>query len=92
VPLRNLTQETRGWIRPEEPLVVFGLKKPSILFYARRGAVIFKSKQEEDLRRFLSAHGRAVVLSQIHLVPVLDTMPQLIIRSEQGGYVLATNF
>jgi len=92
VPLRNLTQETRGWIRPEEPLVVFGLKKPSILFYARRGAVIFKSNQEEDLRSFLSAHGRTVVLSQIHLVPVLDTMPRLMIRSEQGGYVLATNF
>ncbi|MBI3595701.1 MAG: glycosyltransferase family 39 protein [Nitrospirae bacterium] len=92
MPLRNLTQETRGWIRPEEPLVVFGLKKPSILFYARRGAVIFKSNQEEDLRHFLSVNGHAVVLSQIHLVPVLESMPQLMIRSEQGGYVLATNF
>jgi len=92
VPLRNLTQETRGLIRPEEPLVVFGLKKPSILFYARRGAVIFKSNQEEDLRRFLSANGHAVVLSQIHLVSVLETIPQLTIRSEEGGYVLATNF
>lgn len=92
IPLRNLTQETRGWISPDESLVVFGLKKPSILFYARRGAVIFKSNQEEDLRRFISVHGHAVVLSQIHLVPVLETIPQLTIRSEEGGYVLATNF
>ena len=91
-PLRNLTLETRGWIRPEEPLVVFGLKKPSILFYAQRGTVIFKSNQEEDLRRFLSLNGHAAVLSQIHLVPVLETIPQLTIRSEEGGYVLATNF
>ena len=92
MPLRNLTQETRGWIRPDESLVVFGLKKPSILFYARRGAVIFKSNQEEDLRRFLSVNGHAAVLSQIHLVPVLETIPQLTIRSEEGGYVLARNF
>jgi hypothetical protein len=92
MPLRNLTQETRGWIRPDESLVVFGLKKPSILFYARRSAVIFKSNQEDDLRRFLSVNGHAVVLSQIHLVPVLETIPQLTIRSEEGGYVLATNF
>jgi 4-amino-4-deoxy-L-arabinose transferase-like glycosyltransferase len=91
-PLRNLAQESRGWIRPEEPLVVFGLKKPSILFYARRSAVIFKSNQEEDLRRFLLLKGHAVVLSQIHLLPVLETIPQLTIRSEEGGYVLATNF
>jgi 4-amino-4-deoxy-L-arabinose transferase-like glycosyltransferase len=92
MPLRNLTQETRGWIRPDESLVVFGLKKPSILFYARRGAVIFKSNQRDDLQRFLSVNGHAVVLSQIHLVPVLETIPQLTIRSEEGGYVLATNF
>ena len=91
-PLQDLTEQTRGWIRPEEPLVVFGMRKPSILFYARRGAVIFKSNQQEDLRRFVSSNRHAVVLSQVALIPILDAVPQLTIRAEQGGYVLATNF
>lgn len=92
MPLRNLAQQTRGWIHPDEPLVIYGLKKPSILFYARRGAVSFKSNQGENLKRYLSSHGHAAVVSQIHLVPFLETIPQLTVRSEEGGYVLATNF
>ena len=92
MPLRDLAQQTGGWIHPEEPLVLFGLKKPSVLFYARRGATIIQSNQEETLRDFLTANRRAVVLSHIHLLPVLNTMPQLVIREEKGGYVLATSF
>lgn len=91
-PLRDLARQTNGWIRPEEPLVLFGLKKPSVLFYARRGATLIKADQEEKLREFLAANPRAVVLSQSHLLPVLNTMPQLVIREEKGGYVLATGF
>ena len=91
-PLRDLARETAGWIHPDEPLIVFGLKKPSILFYARRGAIVFKSNQEENLRDFLTTHGRAVVLSPIHLIPVLNSLPGLVIREERGGYVLATTF
>lgn len=91
-PLRDLARETGGWIHPEEPLVLFGLKKPGVLFYARRGATFFKSNQKENLRAFLSANPRAVVLSPIQLAPVLNTVPQLVIRDERGGYVLATSF
>ncbi len=92
MPLRDLARQTGGWIHPEEPLVLFGLKKPSVLFYARRGAIIFKSNQVENLRAFLSANPRAVVLSPIQLTPVLNTLPRLVIREERGGYVLATSF
>jgi hypothetical protein len=91
-PLRDLARQTSGWIHPEEPLVLFGLKKPSVLFYARRGAVIFKSNQVEQLRAFVRANPRVVVLSPLQLAPVLNTLPPLLIRDERGGYVLATNF
>lgn len=91
-PLRDLARQTGGWIHPDEPLVLFGLKKPSVLFYARRGATLIKSNQEESLREFLTADRRAVVLSDIHSLPVLNTMPHLFIREEKGGYVLATSF
>ncbi|MBI3811318.1 MAG: glycosyltransferase family 39 protein, partial [Nitrospirae bacterium] len=90
MPLRDLARETGGWIRPDEPLILFGLKKPSVLFYARRGATLIKSNQEETLREFLMANPRAVVLSNSHSLPVLNTLPHLFIREEKGGYVLAT--
>jgi 4-amino-4-deoxy-L-arabinose transferase-like glycosyltransferase len=92
MPLRDLARQTGGWIHPDEPLILFGLKKPSILFYARRGATLIKSNQEEILREFLTADRRAVVLSDIHSLPVLNTIPHLFIREEKGGYVLATRF
>lgn len=91
MPLRDLARQTAGWIRPDESLVLFGLKKPSVLFYAGRGAVIFKPNQIEALRDFLTADRRAVVLSPIQLLPVLGSVPNLVIREEAGGYVLATH-
>jgi hypothetical protein len=54
--------------------------------------VIFKSNQTEALRDFLTANRRAVVLSPIQLLPVLGSVPHLVIREEVGGYVLATHF
>jgi 4-amino-4-deoxy-L-arabinose transferase-like glycosyltransferase len=91
-PLRDLAVQSGGWIHREEPLVLFGLKKPSVLFYTRRGAIFLKANQENSLRDFLSANPRAVVLSPIQLAPVLSTLPPLVIREERGGYVLATSF
>ncbi|MBI3611296.1 MAG: glycosyltransferase family 39 protein [Nitrospirae bacterium] len=92
MPLRDLSTEAAGRVHPDEPLVLFGLKKPSVLFYARRGATVLKSNQEEDLRNVIATHPRAVVLSPIHLIPVLTAVPGLTIRDERGGYVLAANF
>lgn len=92
MPLRDLAVQSGGWIHREEPLVLFGLKKPSVLFYARRGATFFKSNEIDTLREFLSANPRAVVLGPIQLAPVLSSLPQMVIREERGGYVLATSF
>jgi len=91
-PLVDLARQTNGWVHPDEFLVLFGLKKPSVLFYARRGAVFFKSNQTDALREFLVAKRRVVVLSPVQLLPVLGTVPYLVIREEAGGYVLATYF
>lgn len=91
-PLRNLAVESRNWIGPEDPLVVFGLKKPSILFYAGRGAVVFRSERGEDLRAFLADQPRAAVVAPAHLGRGLLDLPGLRIRKEEGGYVLATSF
>jgi 4-amino-4-deoxy-L-arabinose transferase-like glycosyltransferase len=92
MPLRDLAVQSGGWVHREEPLVLFGLKKPSILFYARRGATFFKANEINSLREFLSVNPRAVVLGPIQLAPVLSTLPQMVIREERGGYVLATSF
>jgi len=91
-PLRDLAGQTGGWIHPEEPLVLFGLKKPSVLFYAGRGAVLFKANQEDKVRSFLKDHPRALVLSPLPLASVLSRIPGVVIREETGGYILATTF
>jgi 4-amino-4-deoxy-L-arabinose transferase-like glycosyltransferase len=92
IPLRDLAGQTGGWIHPEEPLVLYGLKKPSVLFYAGRGAVLFKKNQEDEMRSYLKAHARALVLSPLPLAPVLNRIPGVVIREEKGGYILATTF
>jgi 4-amino-4-deoxy-L-arabinose transferase-like glycosyltransferase len=91
-PLRDLAGQTGGWIHPEEPLVLYGLKKPSVLFYAGRGAVLFKANQEDKFRSYLKTHPRALVLSPLPLASVLNRVPGVVIREEKGGYILATTF
>ena len=92
VPLKNLAVAAAEQLNPEGRLVVYGIKKPSILFYARRKVIQIKSGAQDQLKEELEKPGRVVVISKASLMDALLAQPRLIAFDHRGGYVLATNF
>lgn len=79
-------------LQPREPLVVYGPPKPSMLFYARRQAVMIKRGEEENMKRYLKGEGRTMILLPSRLkaeLPVETAGFSPII--ERYGYSLLAN-
>lgn len=94
VPLKNLAVAADEQLNPEGRLVVYGIKKPSILFNARRKVVQIKSGAQDQLKEELEKPGRVAVISKASLMDALKALPpqSLSAFDQRGGYVLATNF
>jgi 4-amino-4-deoxy-L-arabinose transferase-like glycosyltransferase len=75
-------------------LVVYGMNKPSVLFYARRYAWnVFHPDTASDrrLQALLNSPERHFVITRVNLLPRLMTMSHFIVLDRQGGYLLASN-
>jgi len=49
-------------LQPQEQLVIYGPSKPSLLFYAKRRAVIIKQGEEAKMKTYLRGSGRTMIL------------------------------
>lgn len=92
-PLKDLALRASGELKGGE-LVVYGMNKPSVLFYARRYAWnVFHPDAASDhrLQALLDSKERHFVITKIVLLPRLKTMSHFFIVDQQGGYLLASN-
>jgi 4-amino-4-deoxy-L-arabinose transferase-like glycosyltransferase len=90
--LREFSEEARGIVRPGDPVLVYGLNAPSIVFYADRrvrpigaGAL---GEVEAAVRGLRDAGRPAVVITRSGLVPSLKDIQGLTLRKSAGGYAL----
>ena len=79
-------------LAPDDRLIVYGPPKPSILFYAKRRAILIKPGEEEKMKPFLHGEGRAMILLPSRIKPKLPVeaagfSPIL----ERYGYSLLAN-
>jgi 4-amino-4-deoxy-L-arabinose transferase-like glycosyltransferase len=64
---------------PEDRLIFYGPSRPSLLFYAKRRAIVIRPGEEEAMRSHLKQAGRTMIVLPTRLKPNLP--------SEAGGYV-----
>jgi 4-amino-4-deoxy-L-arabinose transferase-like glycosyltransferase len=90
-PLREFSEEARRLLPPDEPIVVYGLNAPTIVFYADRRVLPLGPGDPAslDVVGRAAAAGRPVaVITRQSLAPRLRTIPALAPRAARGGYVL----
>lgn len=90
-PLHLLARSAIGQLDPQAPLVVLGLNHPSILFYARRPAVIIGGSDVAALRRHLNQPSRLFILTKASLAEKFKDEPGFYPLERRGGYVLVSN-
>ena len=79
-------------LAPEERLIVYGPPKPSVLFYAKRRAILIKPGEEDLMKPFLHGEGRTMILLPSRMksrlpVEAAGFLPVL----ERYGYSLLAN-
>jgi len=92
-PLKDLALRASRELKGGE-LVVYGMNKPSILFYSNRYAWnVFHPDTATDhrLQALLDSKERNFVITKTNLLPRLKTMSHFFIVDQQGGYLLASN-
>ncbi|MGH7233730.1 MAG: ArnT family glycosyltransferase [Nitrospiraceae bacterium] len=77
-PPQDLAYTASVNLHPHEPLILYGPPKPSLIFYAKRAAVVIRPGEEEKMRPYLTRPGRAMILLPSRLKSQLP--------SESGGF------
>jgi 4-amino-4-deoxy-L-arabinose transferase-like glycosyltransferase len=91
-PLREFSEEARRTLGLDDPVLVYGLNAPSVVFYANRRVTPLGSedlgKLAEAVRRLQEAGRPAVVITRSALAPRLAEVQSLIRLTSRGGYAL----
>lgn len=87
-PLRAVTKIAAQTARPEDTLIVFGLNRPSVLFYARRPVTILRRQDINALEARLKSPERSLVITSSALA---RTMIGVHTIAERNGYVVLSN-
>jgi 4-amino-4-deoxy-L-arabinose transferase-like glycosyltransferase len=66
-------------LAPEERLILYGPPRPSLIFYAKRKAILIRPGEEEMMRSHVRQAGRIMIVMPTRLKPNLPT--------ETAGYV-----
>ena len=90
--LREFAEEARGIVRPGDPVLVYGLNAPSVVFYAHRrvrpiGAGA-PGEVESAVRELREAGRSAALITRSVLTPQLKDAAGLTLRKSAGGYAL----
>jgi len=90
--LREFSEEAGRIVRPGDPVLVYGLNAPSVVFYADRRVRPIGAgapREAEAAVRALREAGRsAALITRSGLMPQLKDVPGLALRKSAGGYAL----
>lgn len=93
-PLHDYAKQAGEQLRGEEKLVVYGLNKPSVVFYARHAAITLirhEPQTFEALKKILSAPERSFIITKSKLVPELQKESSFVLLDQRGPYAFGTN-
>ena len=90
--LREFSEEAGRIVRPGDPVLVYGLNAPSVVFYADRRVRPIGAGAPDAVTaavRALHEAGRsAALITRSGLMPQLKDVPGLALRKSAGGYAL----
>ena len=93
-PLHDYAKKAGAQLRGEEKLVVYGINKPSVVFYARHSAITFirdEPQTFEALKKILAAPERSFIITKSKLVPELQKEPTFVLLDQRGPYAFGSN-
>jgi 4-amino-4-deoxy-L-arabinose transferase-like glycosyltransferase len=90
-PLRVLSVNAAGRLEADARLIVFGLNNPSILFYAKRPAIVLGRDDSAALKETLKQPRRFLVITKASFLEKLSGETPLHPIERQGDYVLVSN-
>jgi 4-amino-4-deoxy-L-arabinose transferase-like glycosyltransferase len=90
--LREFSEEAGRIVQPGDPVLVYGLNAPSVVFYANRrvrpiGAGA-PGEVEAAVRAMHESGRSAALITRSGLMPQLKDIPGLALRKSVGGYAL----
>lgn len=85
-PLKEISTRAGRELGKEDYLIVYGLNRPSILFYARRPAKIIRKGEEGQLKE---VRGRAYIITNKSLLSDIKDYGTAIVE-ENGSHLLLT--
>lgn len=89
IPLRDLSIRASREAGPEGGIVVYGLNKPSVVFYAKRLVTVVGERRPEELAALLAQDRRWLVITKAAWLERLGGAVHAV--ESRGGYVLASN-
>jgi 4-amino-4-deoxy-L-arabinose transferase-like glycosyltransferase len=90
-PLRDFSERARQVLGPGDPLVVYGLNAPSIVFYAGRTVIPMGAGSPgalESLQGLANTGRPVVIITRAALASQLDRVPGLSRWAARGGYAV----
>ena len=93
-PLRTYAETAARLLGPDDPVIMYGLNAPSVVFYAARRVVSFgpddRAELADAIARMRDAQRPVVVITRAQHVRRIEDLPGLALRDAHGGYALFT--
>ncbi len=77
--------------RNEGSLIVYGLNKPSIVFYARRPAIVLSSNQKDRLTEAITSSKMFYIITKGPYIDGLLSNQDIYLIDQRDGYALLSN-
>jgi hypothetical protein len=91
VPLRDLSILASRSAGPEGGIAVYGLNKPSVVFYAKRLVTVVAESRQEELGALIREDRTWFVITKAKWRDRLDGLGPVHVVESRGGYLLASN-
>lgn len=91
IPLRDLSIRASREAGPDGVVAVYGLNKPSVVFYARRLVTVIGEGRPDALADLLARDRVCYVITRAAWADRFRDVPSWRVVDSRGGYVLASN-
>jgi 4-amino-4-deoxy-L-arabinose transferase-like glycosyltransferase len=90
-PLRDLSILASRAAGPDGGIAVYGLNKPSVVFYAKRLVTVVAESRQEELGALIREDRAWFVITKAKWLDRLDRLGPVHVVESRGGYLLASN-
>lgn len=91
VPLRDMAIRAGLEAGPDGGIAVYGLNKPSVVFYAKRVVTVVGESRPEELAALMAQDRKWMVITKSAWVERLNGVAGVYAIETRGGYVLVSN-